>query len=205
MNHYQSHPFWGADAPLFALTGAGLLIIASVRTAHALICLGALLWIYVFTALTARLAKPLLPGRGKPVVLVFLSSLFGSLFLLILFLLNPVLAMESVLIVLLAQVSCIGSDLCRRADFSDPMDVLARAFLEALILGILVIALALIREPLGFGSLSLPGGVGGMITFINGEGRFFPVRLISASSGALILLGYGLVLFRRYGPPEDKR
>jgi hypothetical protein len=203
MNHYRSHLFWGADAPLSTLTGAGLLIVASVRTAYALICLGALLWIYVLTALTARLAKPVLPLRGKPVVLVFLASLFGSFFLLFMFLVNPILAAESVLIVLLAQVTCIGSDLCRRSDFPDPMDVLARAFLEALVLGILVIALALIREPLGFGSLSVPGGAGGIITVINGEGLFFPIRLVSASSGALILLGYGLAVFRRRSPSED--
>jgi hypothetical protein len=77
-------------------------------------------------------------------------------------------------------------------------DVLGRTLTEALVLGGLIIALALIREPWGFGSFSVPGGQQGITELFSFVGsRFFPVQVISSSSGGLLLLGYALALFRR--------
>jgi hypothetical protein len=208
MSHLkQTHIFWGAHAPLSSLTGGALLIIGSVRTAYAIISLCSLVWVYGLTIFIASAAKPILPRGGKSLLFVFLSSLLGGLFLLVMFFLNPILAGETAILVLLTQITCIGSGLCQRLDFLDPAEALGRAFLEALILGLLIIAFALIREPAGFGSLSIPGGIRGFITLFNGEGRFFPLQVISSSSGALILLGYGLAVFHwyknHYSHPED--
>jgi hypothetical protein len=202
----QTHVFWGPHAPLSSLIGGALLVIGSVRTAYAVICLCALIWVYELTVLVALAAKPILPKRGKSLLFVFLAGFLGSLFLLFMFLLNPILAGETLALVLLAPVICVGSDVCRRLDSLDLSEALVRAFLEALILGVLILALALIREPAGFGSLSIPGGSRGFITLFNMGGNFFTARIISSSSGALILLGYGLAVFRRYRSqyhPED--
>jgi putative effector of murein hydrolase LrgA (UPF0299 family) len=79
----------------------------------------------------------------------------------------------------------------------DPEDALARALLEALVLGALLVALALIREPWGLGSLSIPGGIFGIIVlFSYNTGGIVPLRIISSSTGAFLLLGYGVALFR---------
>jgi hypothetical protein len=81
----------------------------------------------------------------------------------------------------------------------DPEDALARALLEALVLGALLVALALIREPWGLGSLSIPGGTFGIIELFNyNTGGIVPLRIISGSTGAFLLLGYGVALFRFY-------
>jgi hypothetical protein len=196
---YQNHLFWGFHAPLSSLANMIFLIIASGRTAFALIALGALLWVYGMTIVGIFLGKPIFPKRGKRILQVFLSALFGSFYLLILNFLNPLLALECSLFIILAPVSCIGSEIISRVESMDPEDALARALLEAVVLGGLLLALALIREPLGLGSLSIPGGVFGIIELFNyNTGGIVPLRIISSSTGAFLLLGYGVALFRFY-------
>jgi hypothetical protein len=199
MKAYQNHLFWGVHAPLSSLTNTVFLIIASGRTAFALIALGSLLWVYGMTIIGVCLGKPIFPKKGKPILYVFLSALFGSFYLLILFFLNPLLAMECTLFIILSPVSCIASEIISRVESMDSEDALARALLEALVQGALILALALIREPLGLGSLSIPGGTFGIIELFNvTTGGLVPLRIISSSTGAFLLLGYGTALFRFY-------
>jgi hypothetical protein len=62
---------------------------------------------------------------------------------------------------------------------------------EAVSLGVLLLAFALIREPLGFLSLSLPGGAQGSVMLFSFKAEsLLPVQLMSSSGGALLLLGY---------------
>jgi hypothetical protein len=158
----------------------------------------ALIWVYALTVLVLTAAKSLLPARGKTALEIFTASLFGAFFLLLLSLINPLLSMELTLLVLLAPVSCAASQVCRRTGSLDAGQAVVRALLEGLLLGLLILALALIREPLGFGSLSVPGGRRGIVIFSGYEGPYFPVRIAAVSAGALILLGYGAAFFRRY-------
>jgi hypothetical protein len=175
------------------------LIIASGRTAFALITLGSLLWVYGMTVIGIYLGKPILPRKGKKILHVFLSALFSSFYLMILNFLNPLLALECTLFVILTPVSFIGSEIIDRVESLEPENALARVLLEALTLGVLILAVALIREPLGFGSLSIPGGTFGIIELFNYDtGRIIPLRIISSSAGAFLLLGYGIALFRFY-------
>jgi hypothetical protein len=201
----QSRPFRGSHFPLSTLADAGLLILASGRTAYARIVRGALVWVYAATAVIVCAAKPLLPKTGRDTVFIFLSSLLGSLFILLIALINPLLALETALLIILIPVSCTGSGLCVRTESLDLTASLIAAVQESLALGVLILAFALIREPLGFGSLSVPGGAGGILTLFGGEdGRFFPVRVISLSSGALLILGYALAFYqRRIAPAEE--
>jgi hypothetical protein len=202
---YQNHLFWGIHGPLSSLTNIFFLIIASGRTAFALIAWGALLWVYGMTIIGIYLGRPIFPRRGKKILHVFLSAFFSSFYLMILNFLNPLMALECTLFVILAPVCLIGSEIIDRVESLEPEDALARALLEALILGGVILALALIREPLGFGSLSLPGGTFGIIELFNYDaGGIIPVRIISTSAGALLLLGYGMALFRFYRKKIDR-
>ncbi|MDR3167534.1 MAG: hypothetical protein LBT93_06285 [Treponema sp.] len=195
----QTHLFWGNRAPLSSLAGGGLFIMGSSRTAFALVVCGALLWVYGLSALGAYFFKPLFPRRGKIIILIFLSSFMASLYLLLLSLVNPLLVMGTSFLILLTPICCMGSGILFRLNSPDPAELLSRALLEALTLGGLILALALIREPIGFAALSLPGGIHGIIEIFNvEEGDFFPVRIISISAGGFFLLGYGLALFYRF-------
>jgi hypothetical protein len=188
----QSHLFWGKYSPLGSLSGACLLVIASGRIVFALICSLALVWVYVFVMAAAKLGGAGFPQWGKNAALMFLSSLASGIFLLLLGILDPVLAMESSFFVFLVPVVFMASVLWVRVLEYDIVEVITQALSEALILGALIIAFSLIREPLGFGSLSFPGL--DIIRFVKDE----PIRFLQASSGVLVILGYGIALYRRY-------
>jgi hypothetical protein len=204
-DNLRDHPFWGRHSPLTTLTGAAILILASSRTAYALLMLGALLWHHTLLILTLNLAKPVFPRRGGNIAVFFLSGVLNSSYLLFLFLLNPFLALEIYLCCLLVPVHAYASRLADRFKSMEIEDALFRTVSEAMSAGILIAALALIREPLGFGSLSLPGGSGGILRlFVSGESAYFPIRIFASSSGALILLGYGITLFNRLREIKSK-
>ena len=188
----ESHLFWGKNSPLGSLTGAALLVIASGRIAFALICTLALVWVYVFTMAAAKLGGVNFPLWGRNAVLLFVSSFSASVFLMLLWIFNPVLALESSFFIFLVPVVLTSSGLCGRVLAYDMGEVLSQALAEALILGVLILGFSLIREPLGFGSISFPGL--DIIRFIGEE----PLRLLQASSGALVILGYGIAVYRYF-------
>ena len=193
--------FVGPHAPLSTLMSAGLMIIATSRLAFALGAAGALLWVYTLTALILGFARPVLPKKGLAVLQLFLTGFLGSLYMLILRCVNPYLGMETTFAALLCPLSCVGSGICRRIGGLARRDSVLKAFVEALVLGVVLVALALIREPLGFGSLTLPGGPQGLVALFapdpGGSAARFPAQIIAGASGGLLLLGYVLVLFRR--------
>jgi Na+-transporting NADH:ubiquinone oxidoreductase subunit NqrD len=183
----------------------GLLIMASSRTAYAILTLGALLWVYILSALSFSLSKPILPKRGTVFISVCITSVIGSTYLLIVFLMNPFLARELSLVLTLIPVSCVGSGLLTRVETLSPEEGILKALSEAAAFGTLIFALALIREPLGLGSLSLPGGPQGLIElFHTGDRLFFPIRIIGSAGGALFILGYAYSLIRRFLPQEQE-
>jgi hypothetical protein len=197
--YMQSHPFWGIRAPLSTLISAGLILVASVRIAYALLVLGALFWVYELTVLILVSCKKYFPNRGRELLTVILASFSGSVFLMLVYFINTTLAMETVFLIILAPVSCIACGICERTTGMEIEDALGRSLMEALILGGIITALALIREPWGFGAFSVPGGQLGITELLSVEdSRFFPVQVISASAGGLLLLGYALTLFRRF-------
>jgi hypothetical protein len=197
--YMQSHPFWGLHAPLSTLISAGLILMASVRIAYALLILGALFWVYELTVLISVSCKRYFPHGGQALLTVFLASFSGSVFLLLVYFINAPLAMETAFLIILTPVSCIACGICERTKGMEIEDALGRSLMEALILGGVITALALIREPWGFGSFSVPGGQLGITELISvADSRFFPVQMISVSAGGLLLLGYALTLFRRF-------
>jgi hypothetical protein len=214
----QSHLFWGTRSPLSAFTGMGLIIVASGRISSALVCLVALLWTNALTLFAAGIGRKALPEKGRDAVLVFVSSFTCFLFYFFLFLISPFHAMENALCILLCPAFLLASGLYHRIKEYDTPEMVFQAVSEAFVLGALVLAMALIREPLGSGSISLPGL--GRIRFMGREsplsrtilpadpalspeppaaGGAFPLEplaLLKLSSGALIILGYGIALYR---------
>jgi hypothetical protein len=205
----NSHVFWGSLSPLAGLGGGGLLVMGSVRLAYALIAAGALFWVYGFSVLVVSSAKRILPDRGRTALLTTLSAFLGGVYLLLWWFICPVAAMEVFFLVSLVPLICAGSGIFSRVESLDIPDALARALSEAAVLGGLLTLLSLIREPLGFGSLSLPGGAQGMVPLFALKGESVTtVRVVAGSAGALLLLGYGAALYRYFrkihAPREDE-
>jgi hypothetical protein len=198
-----SHSFWGRS-PLRAFSGGALVIMASCRLAFALAALGALVWVYVLSVLAVCAASSFFPKRGKYFTFLFLSTFAGGLYILLLWLLSPLLGMQILFITALVPLVFSGSGILERTDTGDMLEAAVRAFSEAFALGILVVAFSLIREPLGCLSLSLPGGIQGFVKIFSfDDGNFLPVRIVSSSAGALILLGYGAGIYRRIYPEKE--
>lgn len=202
----RQHIFWGSASPLGGLAGGGMLIMASSRLAYAIIAASALLWVYCLSSLTSP-CKRIFPRQGGTFITLFFSSFWVSVYLFLLWLASPLCALETFFIVPLIPLFCAASGLVRRIESLEPGDALYRSASEALVFGLLIIAFSLVREPLGFGSLSLPGGAGGIILLCSFGGEYFlPIRIIAGSAGALLLLGYGVALYRYmksvYAPRE---
>jgi hypothetical protein len=201
----DSRLFWGSRSPLACLAGGGILVMASCRLAYAILCAGALLWIYGISVLSVFPARRFFPRRGVRLILVALCSLSGSLYLLLIWFVNPLLGMEVFFIVNFSSLVCLGSGIFERIKTMELGEAVPGALSEAAVLAFLIIALALIREPLGYLSLSLPGGRGGIVLlFSSGAETILPIRIFASSSGALLLLGYGTGLYRYFKNPREE-
>jgi hypothetical protein len=181
-------------SPVAGLSGCGLLIMASGRLSHAITAAGALAWVYGLTTLVIYAAAKFFPRHGRTVLISFLASFMAGCYLFLLWILSPLCALESFFAVSLVPVFYMASGVSKNFDTFNVED---SSFYEALSLGVLLLAFALIREPLGFVSLSLPGGEQGnvMLFFFRGE-SLLPVQLIASSGGALLLLGYFWGLYK---------
>ncbi|MCL2270478.1 MAG: hypothetical protein FWC24_03940 [Treponema sp.] len=198
MNRSLHYYIFHSNAVLSAcLSGVALLIMASDRLAHAITVVGALVWIYCLSALAAHAGARFFPRRGRIALLAFLTSFIAGVYLLLLWILSPLCAMESFFVISIIPVFYMLSDIFRQLQKMSIKETVVASFTEALILGALIVAIALIREPLGFLSLSLPGGSRGIVLLFSfSTESFLPVHLLASSCGALLLLGYFLGLYR---------
>ena len=191
--------FRGNLSPLVCLSGGGILIMASDRLAHALITASALLWVYCLSSLAVFFGIRIFPRRGRLTVLCFLASFVAGIYSLLLWLLAPFSVLEVFFVVSLVPLFYMASGIFKRFEALSLADTLFLSASEALVLGALTVILALIREPLGFSSLSLPGGAQGIILLFSFNSEsFLHIRLAASSSGALLLLGYFWGLYRYF-------
>jgi len=192
-------------SPAAALPGCGLLIIASGRLSHAITVVGALVWVYGLTSLVIYTAAKFFPRHGRTTLISFLASFMASCYLFALWLLSPLCALESFFAVALVPVFYMASGVSKRFDALSAEDSFFSSFFEALSLGVLLLAFALIREPFGFLSLSLPGGAQGsvMLFFFRVE-SLLPIQLIASSGGALLLLGYFWGLYKSMNKVQEE-
>ena len=205
-----AHNIFHNDASLLAcLSGAALLIIASDRLAHAITVAGALIWVYGLSSLAARTGARIFPRRGRTALLAFLSSFFAGIYLLLLWILSPLCALETFFVISLIPMFYMFSSLNRQLKLLSLEDIFYASLSESLMLGALLVIFALIREPLGYLSLSVPGGTRGIVLLFSFTSEsFLPIHLIASSCGALLLLGYFFALYRylraQYAPKEGK-
>jgi len=195
----DSNLFWGSSSPIPALfTSSALIILASSRFAFAIICAAALIWVYGLTSMIFSAARPIMPAYGRRVILLFLSTFLTGFFMVFLSLLNPLLILGTAFFLLLIPPCFLGMGFFNELDSADPLEVTSKALMEAITLSGIILAFALIREPLGMGTLSIPGGLQGVMELFNiaEPGSFAPLQILSVSGGGLLLLGYATSLYR---------
>ncbi|MDR1858016.1 MAG: hypothetical protein LBQ69_00940 [Treponema sp.] len=199
MEQIRSRVFWGNASPAVCLSGSGLVIMASDRLAHAIAITGALLWVYGLATLAVHAGTRIFPQQGRPILLVCLTSFVASVYLLLLWIISPLCVLQMFFVISLVPVVCMLSGTLDRLADQGLEEKFFGSLREALILGALIVIFALIREPLGYLSLSLPGGAQGIVLLFSFENEaLLPIRLIASSCGALLLSGYLLGLYRYY-------
>ena len=196
----ESHLFWGQQSPLSALSGTALIILASSRFAFAVICTGTLIWVFGLSTLVFSGARKIMPAKGRKIILLFISTFLCGLFMLLISFLNPLLIIGSAFFLILVPPCCLSTGFFEAAESVDAIDAFSRALLEAVTLAGIIIAVALIREPLGMGTISLPVGAQGVTELFDSTetNTLIPIRLFSVSAGGLLLLGYCMALYRYF-------
>jgi hypothetical protein len=183
--------------PISSMSGLVLFMVAGSRLSYAMIAACALLWVFLLSSFTNILVRGIDSDMGRMMLNVMISSFASGLYYLFLYLLNPLLAMETVLICALAPVFFMGCGFRETLGKPSAGELFRKAVREPLSLGVVTIAFSLIREPLGFATLSIPGGVRGIIELFNSDGHYiYTVQLISSSTGALFLLAYIMIALR---------
>jgi hypothetical protein len=210
--------------PLKALSATALLVVASSRFAFALIAAMNLVFVYMFAVLLAeflkRLKAPkqsdaktaLFQQKNRKIINIFLVNFAGCIFFFVYYCITPLLAMETLFITLFVPIFVYSENILEKHSSVSPFLTAKNCFFESLYFSVSIMVIALVREPLGYAALSLPGGSGGIIELFNKDGRFpFAVEIVSLSAGAFLLVGFILVLFRvldrrkteRRGPKQD--
>jgi len=211
MSASRQHSFWGSLSPLGGLTGAGLLIMASSRLSWAITVAGSLFWVYGLTTLifvsflsSNKIKNKFFPVAGRVTLFTCIAAFFGSLYLLLFWLLCPFAALENFLLILLVPLFCSGSGIIEKIltqpekHQSDVLENVTDAISQAATLAGLIVAFSILREPLAYCSLSLPGSFAGMVTIMYFKaGTFLPIGILSSSSGALLLLGFIISLYQQ--------
>lgn len=196
MTHIDKHPFWGNNSPLSNLSFVPFIVCASMRFSIALVSTAALLWTYLLTDFSLFIAKALVPRTFKSIIPVFLSSFWTLVFALLLSMFSPPLFYELLLPLALVPVVFMISGLDSHIETDSFKDAMDKAVLYALILGAIVILLSLIREPFGFGSLSLPTREG-ITEFLTSDiASDWAIQSFAATSGGLIFLGLAAGFYR---------
>jgi len=209
MSLSRQHSFWGSLSPLGGLAGAGLLIMASARLSWAITVAGSLFWVYgltsfAFAFLSSPVCKKFFPVCGRATIYTCLAAFFGTLYLLMFWLLCPLAAFETFMMLMLVPLFCAGSGVVEDQASSvavnphhDVFEHVSDAVSQAASLACLLVAFSIIREPLSFCSLSFPGTYQGMVTIMYFKSSaFFPMRIFAPSAGALLLLGYFICLYQ---------
>jgi len=189
--------FWSSEGPLSSLACAGLLVISSGRFAYALIAGMALVFVYLFSVLSLSAGRFLVSDRIRGAVSVVLSACYGAVYLLLISTFSPLLAQETAFFISLAPIVFTASGIADRSYNDSIADAVVRTGSESASILALLMAFALVREPIGYGALSLPGRDGIAIVFGSKEASAFAARAVAIPVGGFLLIGYAVVAFRK--------
>jgi hypothetical protein len=203
MNQYSRSNPWGSHSPLMSLTGAALIAAASGRFSHSIVVFLFLAGIYTITLSIIHLGKPIIPERYRTALIIMIVTFISSLFYLMINLINPVSALELYLIIFLIPITFLSSELNKNSENQSPNEEIIFGIKQALILGGIIILIALVREPLGYGTLSIPF-IGKTINLLPDSIKELVVlQIFAAPLGAFILTACLIALIRLFSGNHD--
>lgn len=196
MDHIDSHPFWGKKSPFAQAAYIPILLYTSTRLSIAIISTAALIWTFILSSISILAAARLIPSRFKVLVHVFISSFWTLVFGILIFLFSPILFLEIQFPLALTAVVFILSGLGDNMDTETSSAVMKKSIIQSIIIGAIILLFSLVREPFGFGALSLPSREG-IVEILTSEIAYdMAIRTVALTSGGLILLGFVVGFYR---------
>jgi hypothetical protein len=156
MNQYERNNPWGSHSPLMSLTGIALIIAASARLSTSIIVFFLLTIIYTITLSIVHAGKSIIPAKYKTAIVIMIVTFISSLLYFFIVLIDPISSMELYFIVFLIPITFLSSHLETKTSYLSAGEEILLGAKQASILGGIIIAISMIREPLGYGTLSLP-------------------------------------------------
>jgi len=179
-----------------SFSAAALLIAATGRVADALLVGAAVVFVYGSVPLALRLADRAVPATHRIWIRLAFSSFAAAVFSLVAAIAWPILVREQALYLGAIPLCLMASGLFERSEIQSPLELIHSSLREALSFAAAALAFSLVREPLSYGTISLPSATGISILFGSAEASDFSFRSLAATVGGFLLLGYSMALFR---------
>jgi hypothetical protein len=190
-------------APFSTMSGAALFLVAGSRLSFALVAAGAVALVFAAGAAAERPAWCFTSRPYRRLCNMLAAALAGGVYLFALHLFFPLLALECGLVCAIVPAVYMesGADIIRERPPSRRTP--GEAALTPIGLVMTTLAVALVREPLAYGTLTMPTEAGGLTEVWRIAG-FLPVRVIASTTGALLLFAYGAAAFQYLGRGRNK-
>ena len=198
--------FWGSDGHLSNLSCFVLLFAATSRMAHAILISIVIFLVFPITSSVLKSSSILIPKRHEFFIRVIVVSAFTVMSSRLFSILWPIAVRDCALCLGAIPFCYMSGSYNLRYESKSPLATLMLSVKDALIFSALAFSLALVREPFGYGALSVPGPEGVIEFFGLNAVSNFGARFASAGAGAFILIGYLVALYRKirfrlYGKP----
>ena len=198
--------FWGSEGQLSSLTFFVLLFSVTSRMAHTILISIVIFLVFPITSSILKSSTFLIPRHHDFFIRVVVVSAFTAIASRLFSIIWPIPVRDCAFYLGAIPLCYISGAYNLRFESKSTLSAFVLSIKDALVFSILAFALALVREPFGYGALSVPGPEGVVEFFGLNEVSDFGARFASAGAGAFILIGYIVALYRKirfrlYGKP----
>jgi len=198
--------FWGSDGHLSSLSNFVLLFAVTSRMAHAILISLVVFLVFTITSLVMKASAILVPRRHDFFIRVLIVSAFTAVASRLFSIFWPITVRDCAFYLGAIPLCYLSGSFNLRCESKSPLAALILSIKDTLVFSALAFALALVREPFGYGAISVPGPEGVIEFFGLNAVTNVGARFASAGAGAFILIGYLVALYRKirfrlYGKP----
>lgn len=202
--------FWSSSGPLGTLSSGVLLVVATSRLSYAVAVSLSVLWTWIVSAALCAVSEPLMPKRWESAARIVATVAVAYLFERGAAVYSPALVGECALYLALVPIVLLSGDLLRRYAGAAPGKAAAGAAADAGAIAALLVVMAIVREFLGYGVLSLPGPDGLVLLFDLSQVYPWTMPFVSSAPGGLVMLALAVALHkvlssRAWGVAESRR
>jgi len=198
--------FWGSEGQLSSLSCFVLLFAVTSRMAHTILISIVIFLIFPITSVVLKSSTILIPPRHDFFIRIIVVSALTAIASRLFSIPWPLTVRDCAFYLGAIPLCYVSGSYKLRFESTSTLSTLVLSAKDALVFSTLAFAFALVREPFGYGALSVPGPDGVVEFFGLNAVSNLGARFASAGAGAFILIGYIVALYRKirfrlYGKP----